>query len=129
MDRDACLLVNPSAGGGRAARVLPDVESELRRLGITFRTVRTTSLDHARDEAGAAAGQGEAVVTLSGDGLVGAICGVLAAVPGAVLGVLPGARGNDFARVLGIPLEPVPACGVLATGVVKPLDIGDVDGR
>src|SRR4051794_37318440 len=129
MDRDACLLVNPSAGGGRAARVLPDVEAELRRLGIAFRTVRTTSLDHARTEASAAAAQGEAVVTLSGDGLVGAICGVLAAVPGSLLGVLPGGRGNDFARVLGIPLEPVPACAVLAAGAVRALDIGDVDGR
>src|SRR3954468_19604695 len=99
MDRTACLLVTPSAGGGRAARVLPDVEAELRRLGIAFRTVLTTSLDHARAEAVAAAGQGEAVVTLSGDGLVGAICGVLAASPGSLLGVLPGGRGNDFARV------------------------------
>jgi YegS/Rv2252/BmrU family lipid kinase len=91
--------------------------------------VKTTSLDHARTEATAAAQQGEAVVTLSGDGLVGAICGVLAAVPDALLGVLPGGRGNDFARVLGIPLEPVPACAVLAEGQARALDIGDVDGR
>jgi YegS/Rv2252/BmrU family lipid kinase len=129
MDRDACLLVNPSAGGGRAARVLPDVEAELRRLGIAFRTVQTTSLDHARTEATSAAQAGEAVVTLSGDGLIGAICGVLAAVPDALLGVLPGGRGNDFARVVGIPLEPVPACQVLAGGTPRALDIGEVDGR
>src|SRR3954452_7629552 len=100
MDRDACLLVNPSAGGGRAARVLPEVEAELQRLGITFRTVQTRSLDHARDEATGAARAGEALITLSGDGLIGAICGVLAAFPGSLLGVLPGGRGNDFARVL-----------------------------
>src|SRR3954465_71487 len=129
MDRDACLLVNPSAGGGRAARVLPDVEAELRRLGIAFRTVQTTSLDHARGEATAAAQAGEAVVTLSGDGLIGAICGVLAEVPDSLLGVLPGGRGNDFARVLGIPLEPVPACAVLAAGAIRGPGHGDVDGR
>ena len=33
--------------------------------------------------------------------------------------MLPGGRGNDFARVLGIPLEPVAACDVLARGAVR----------
>jgi YegS/Rv2252/BmrU family lipid kinase len=129
MERDACLLVNPSAGGGRAARVLPDVEAELRRLGIAFRTERTRSLEHADELAQHAAAAGEAVVTLSGDGLIGRVAGTLAPVEGALLGVLPGGRGNDFARVLGIPLDPVPACRVLADGVPRSLDIGEVDGR
>jgi YegS/Rv2252/BmrU family lipid kinase len=129
MDRDACLLVNPSAGGGKAARVLPAVEAELRRLGIAFRTETTRSLEHAAELAAEAAGRGDAIVTLSGDGLIGHVVGVLRDVPDALLGVLPGGRGNDFARVLGIPREAVPACAVLAEGEVRELDIGDVDGR
>jgi YegS/Rv2252/BmrU family lipid kinase len=129
MDRDACLLVNPSAGGGKAARVLPDVEAELRRLGVSFRTERTRSLPHASELVTAAAARGEAIVTLSGDGLIGHVVGALRDVPDALLGVLPGGRGNDFARVLGIPLEAVAACAVLADGEVRELDIGDVEGR
>ncbi len=43
--------------------------------------------------------------------------------------MLPGGRGNDFARVLGIPLEPVPACAVLRHGETRRLDLGEVDGR
>jgi YegS/Rv2252/BmrU family lipid kinase len=129
MDRPACLLVNPSAGGGRAARALPDVEAELRRLAIAFRTEQTTSLEHARGLASTAAAAGETVVTLSGDGLIGSVVGALRHVPGSVLGVLPGGRGNDLARVLGIPRDPVAACAVLATGVVRDLDIGEVEGR
>src|SRR3954453_19856379 len=129
MDRDVCLLVNPSAGGGKAGRVLPDVEAELRRLSVSFRTDKTTSLAHASELAHAAADAGEAVVTLSGDGLIGSVVGALREVPGALLGVLPGGRGNDFARVLGIPLEAVPACEVVITGVPRPLDIGQVEGR
>jgi YegS/Rv2252/BmrU family lipid kinase len=129
MDRDACLLVNPSAGGGKAARVLPDVEAELRRLGVSFRTERTRSLPHASELVTAAAARGDAIVTLSGDGLIGHVVGALRDVPDALLGVLPGGRGNDFARVAGIPRDPVAACDVIANGVERPLDLGEADGN
>jgi YegS/Rv2252/BmrU family lipid kinase len=124
----ALLIVNPSAGGGRAARELPGVESELARLGVEHRTERTRSLEHGQELAVAAAGAGEIAVAFGGDGLVGAVAGALRGT-GGVLGVLPGGRGNDFARVLGIPLEPVPACGVLARGLVRELDLGEADGH
>jgi len=74
------------------------------------------------------AARGEVAVAFGGDGLVGAVAGALRNGDG-VLGVLPGGRGNDFARVLGIPLDPVAACGVLATGVERMLDLGEVGGR
>jgi YegS/Rv2252/BmrU family lipid kinase len=129
MARTVALLVNPSAGGGRAARVLPEVEAALRELGLAFRTEVTRDLGHARDLARTAAAAGEVTVTLGGDGLVGCVAGVLREAPGAVLGVLPGGRGNDFARVLGIPFAPRAACAVLAHGVERDLDVGDVGGR
>jgi YegS/Rv2252/BmrU family lipid kinase len=127
--RRVALLVNPSAGGGRAARALPSVEAELRRLGVPFHTEATRSLEHARELALAAADAGEVVVTLSGDGLIGAVAGALRGHDRAIMGVLPGGRGNDFARVSGIPLDPVAACAVIASGVARPMDVGDVGGR
>jgi len=129
MSRRICLIVNPSAGGGRACRVLPDVEAELGRLGVGYHTERTRDLEHARELAVAAADAREVAVTLSGDGLVGCVAGALRGREGAVLGVLPGGRGNDFARVLGIPRDPVQACEVIAHGREQALDVGDVDGR
>lgn len=129
VDRDVALLCNPSAGGGRAARILPRAEAALRSHGVAFRTSTTRDLEHARALAADAAAAGEAVVALGGDGLVGCVAGALRAVPDALLGVLPGGRGNDLARALGIPLEPGPACAVIAGGAVRVLDVGDVDGR
>jgi YegS/Rv2252/BmrU family lipid kinase len=124
------LLVNPHAGGGRAARVLPEAEAALRRLAVDFHTETTRSLEHARELARAAAHAGDAVFTLSGDGLVGAVAGVLHEHPGAVLGVLPGGRGNDFARVLGLPLDDVgAAAAALVAATERPLDLGLADGR
>jgi YegS/Rv2252/BmrU family lipid kinase len=129
VDRDVALLCNPSAGGGRAARILPRVEEELRALGIAFHTETTRDLEQARALAVAAATAGEATVTLGGDGLAGCVAGALRAVPGALLGVLPGGRGNDLARALGIPVDPRAACEVIATGRPRTLDLGEVGGR
>lgn len=129
LDRPVHLIVNPAAGGGRAARVLPAVEAALRGHGLEVRTERTRSIAHARELATAAVAAGAVPVTLSGDGLVGAVAGALAELDGAVMGVLPGGRGNDFARVAGIPADPVAACAVVAGGTPRPIDLGDVDGR
>lgn len=126
--RQLALIVNPSAGGGRAGHALPDVQDALRRLGLEHRVETTRSLEHAGQLAQEATERGEAAVAFGGDGLVGAVAGALMHSSG-VLGVLPGGRGNDLARVLGIPLEPVPACQVLAEGEVRPLDLGQAGDR
>jgi len=123
-----CLIVNPAAGGGKAGRLAPSVEAALRGHGLTVRREDTRDLAHARELARAAAERGETVIALSGDGMVGAIADELRSVPGAVIGVLPGGRGNDLARVLGIPADAVEACATLARGVARPVDLGLVAG-
>jgi YegS/Rv2252/BmrU family lipid kinase len=122
------LIVNPFAGGGRAARELNGVEAALRRLGLEHRVQRTRSLDHARELALAAAQAGEIAVAFGGDGLIGAVADALRQTDG-VLGVLPGGRGNDFVRMLGIPRSPPAACEVLAHGEVRRLDLGVIGER
>jgi YegS/Rv2252/BmrU family lipid kinase len=122
------LIVNPSAGGGRAGKALPSVQAALTALGLEHHVERTTSLEHARELARAAGAAGETALAFGGDGVIGAVASALRGGRG-VLGVLPGGRGNDFARVLGIPLDPRSACRVLVDGVVKALDLGEVDGQ
>jgi YegS/Rv2252/BmrU family lipid kinase len=124
-----CLIVNPAAGGGKSGRLAPALERTLRGHGLTVARAQTRDLQHARELAVEAARRGETVVALSGDGMVGAIADALRAVPGAVLGILPGGRGNDLARVLGIPEDPHAACATIATGAARPVDMGEVDGR
>jgi YegS/Rv2252/BmrU family lipid kinase len=126
--RRLALIVNPVAGGGRPARALPQVQAELRARGLEQRFEYTKSLAHARELALEAAAAGEVAVAFGGDGLIGAVAGALRHSDGLV-GILPGGRGNDLCRVLGIPLKPVAACAVLAAGVVRPLDLGEAGGR
>jgi YegS/Rv2252/BmrU family lipid kinase len=127
-DRSHLLLVNPASGGGRARKLLPEVEGELRRRQIAFRMIETRSLEHGVEEARRAADAGETPVVMSGDGLIGQVGGALAG-SGASLGILPGGRGNDLARVLGIPPEPAGAVAVLAQGHEREIDVGEVNGR
>jgi len=127
-DRRHLVLVNPSAGGGRARDLLPRLEGALRDRDLSYRLVMTTSLDHGVEEARASAGAGEIPVVMSGDGLIGQIGGVLAGTE-TPLGVIPGGRGNDFARVMGIPTEIPAAVELLATGTTRQIDVGEVNGR
>jgi len=127
-DRSHLVLVNPSAGGGRVRDLLPRLEGALRDHGIEHRLVMTTSLEHGIDEAREAAAAGEVPVVMSGDGLIGQIGGALAAT-GVPMGVIPGGRGNDFARVLGIPDEIPGAVALIASGATRKVDVGEVNGR
>ncbi len=122
------LLVNPSSGGGRALKILPRVEAALDARRVPFRVVRTKGLDHGVDKALAATGAGELPVVISGDGMVGAIGGALAGGE-APLGVVPVGRGNDLARVLGIPTDPEEAIAVVLAGHTRTIDIGEANGR
>jgi YegS/Rv2252/BmrU family lipid kinase len=122
------LIVNPSSGSGRGGELLPEVERQLRARRIEFGTVVTRSLAHGIDEARAAVGRGESPVVMSGDGLIGQIGGALAE-SGATMGIVPGGRGNDLARVLGIPTEPAEAVALLAQGTTREIDVGEVNGK
>ncbi len=123
------LIVNPSAGGGRALRIAPLAADALRRRGVDVATSRSEGLEHAGELAVAAALQGRAVVPVGGDGLVGAVADALRRLPESVIGLIPGGRGNDLARTLGIPDDTESAAAVVATGVARPLDLGTVIDR
>jgi len=122
------LLVNPASAHGQALKLLPRVEQELDARRIPFRVVRTRSLEDGVAGALAAVEANEVPVVISGDGLVGAIGGAMAGAE-TPLGIVPGGRGNDLARVLGIPTDPVAAVDVLATGEARRIDVGEANGK
>ncbi|HEX3692747.1 MAG TPA: diacylglycerol kinase family protein, partial [Solirubrobacteraceae bacterium] len=106
-----------------------DVRAALQGYGLEVRTELTRDLDHARALAHDGALAGETVVCLSGDGMIGAVADRLRELPDARLGILPGGRGNDLARVLGIDRDPIPACATIAGGRLRRLDLGEVAGK
>jgi YegS/Rv2252/BmrU family lipid kinase len=71
---------------------------------------------------------GEMPVVVGGDGLVGAVGGAMAGFE-TPLGIIPGGRGNDLCRVLGIPEEPELAVTALLDGETRLIDVGEVNGK
>lgn len=101
------LVVNPTAGKGRAGRVAAEVRSGLAAAGLD--PVDLSGDDEAqatsRARAGLAAGL-DALVVVGGDGMVHLGTNVVAgtAVP---LGIVAVGSGNDVARDLGLPVRRV----------------------
>lgn len=126
------LVLNPAAGGGRAARLLPGVLNRLRAGGAEVQTHQTTSLEGACAAARDAAGEVDAVVAMGGDGTAGACAAGLGQAGGAraALGLIPAGAGNDLARSLGLPhRSPLEAASLLATLPRRRADLGLVGGR
>jgi YegS/Rv2252/BmrU family lipid kinase len=122
------LLVNPSSAGGKTLKVLPRVEAALDARRAVFRVEKTRSLEHGVELALRAIELGEVPVVVSGDGLLGAVGGAMAGSE-TPLGLIPGGRGNDLARALGIPAEPEAAVDVVLAGRTRVIDVGEANGK
>jgi diacylglycerol kinase (ATP) len=99
------VILNPTAGGGRAGRMASAIQTELAARGLDTEVVLTTARGHAVELARAAAADHGLVVAAGGDGTIHEVAnGLLSAGVsgrGAGLAVLPIGTGNDFAKLLG----------------------------
>lgn len=123
--RSFTAVVNPAAGSDPSARLIP-VARWLREAGAEVAVEYSRSLEHAGDLAREAASKGHVVIAAGGDGMVGGLAGALVGT-GAVLGILPAGRGNDFARQLGLPEEPERLAELLLSAEPKPIDAIEVE--
>jgi diacylglycerol kinase (ATP) len=109
------LLVNPTAGKGRAVGIVAGVVERLRAGGADVAILIGRDVEHAKTLARTAIDDGaDAVVALGGDGMVHLALNVVAGTS-TPLGIVPAGTGNDLANHLGLPTkDPVAAAGVIA---------------
>ncbi|MGN0065123.1 MAG: diacylglycerol/lipid kinase family protein [Nocardioides sp.] len=102
--RSFTCLVNPHAGGAAGAAAVA-VARGLRESGARVEVIHSPGVAAARELASRATEAGDVVVAVGGDGMVASLAGrmVELADRGGVLGFVPSGRGNDFARMLGVP--------------------------
>lgn len=125
--RSYTALLNPISGGGHATEVLAPIAEVLRDAGAAVTVHATRGAEHAIELAARAAGQGDVVLAVGGDGLVrDAAGGVVPA--GGTLGIVPAGRGNDLGRALGLPTDPAGLARLLLDGPVRPIDVLEANG-
>ena len=127
MIRSYTFLVNPASGGGAAPGAVLPVARLLRDAGATVDVTYSPGPHAMHDLVEAAVGRGDVVVSVGGDGMLSSLAGLVAE-RDAVLGVVPAGRGNDFARMLGLPETPAEQARLLLEAPVRAVDLLAVTG-
>jgi diacylglycerol kinase (ATP) len=117
------VIVNPTAGGGRAARLIPWLRERLAlRPEVELFVTRRPGDAEERTRSAAARGH-DRVVAVGGDGTVQEVVNGLLGAGAGELGIVPIGTGNDLARSLGLPSEPGAAWTIAVGRDTRPIDV------
>lgn len=95
------VVANPTAGDGKAGRLIGKVNAILEQLGVDHEIRVSGSAEELEQLAHAAGEQGGIVAVLGGDGSVNLAVNGLAGTSG-TLAVLPAGTGDDFAKAIDV---------------------------
>lgn len=122
---EAHIILNPAAGRGAVRKIEADLLKAVSEQLGDVRAHRTESHGHATRIAKELKREGSLVIAAGGDGtidetvngLVGGNC---------TLGIIPTGSGNDFVKMLALPLDYVKAIEVIKRGRTMSMDLGKV---
>jgi diacylglycerol kinase (ATP) len=136
VSRKVTLVVNPTAGKGRAQELLPQVAGQFRDAGLALQILLSRDFAEAQRMTRDAVGDGvDVLAMMGGDGMMHLgvnTCAQHHLLGGhsTTLGLIPAGTGNDLCRGVGLdPKDPVAAAAVIAAGRSMPIDLIRVNGR
>jgi diacylglycerol kinase (ATP) len=124
--RHVAVVMNPTSGRGRGGRLVEPVAVRLLASGLPIQICAgRDAREAAALLAGFAAAGDTAIVALGGDGTVNLAAQAVAGTK-TPFGVIPAGSGNDIARALGVPTDPLGAADVvtrcLRSGQTRAID-------
>ena len=123
------LVVNPIAGNGLAQRTHERVRALLESSGIEYRSFVTQAPGDAEALCRNLARDGaEAVAVLGGDGTLNEVVNGLALSDVTCL-LVPCGTGNDFAKAMRLPKEPLAALEAQLSAPLGRIDLGRMNDR
>ncbi|MFS3130372.1 diacylglycerol kinase [Nocardioides sp. Bht2] len=127
---EVAVLVNPTAGKGRAAQLAPGIFARFEAAGLQVRKLVGRDGDDAEQLARAAVRDGvSALVAVGGDGLAHLATQAVAETE-TPLGIIPVGTGNDIARYLALPRTDLAAAvDVIVAGRTRTLDLARSGSR
>lgn len=133
--RRVTLVVNPSAGKGRAQELLPQVAGCLRDGGLALSILLSRDYAEARAMIDSAASTGGIVAVMGGDGMLhlglNAVAERYAGGDTSIaLAMIPAGTGNDLVRGLGLAAnDAIGAARLIVAGQTGRVDLIGVAGR
>jgi diacylglycerol kinase (ATP) len=133
VSRQIRLVVNPSAGKGRALELLPEVAGTLRDGGADLEIFLSRDFAEARAMIRHAVKDAvDVLAVMGGDGMMHlgintSAAAHLSGVSRTTLGLIPAGTGNDLCRGVGLkPHNAVAAASVIAAGYTRAVDLARV---
>jgi diacylglycerol kinase (ATP) len=126
------VILNPAAGGGRAAQSIAALQAAFEARGLAFELHLTERPGHGFDAVKSLKSD-DPIVVVGGDGTLHEVIGALLHDQDSsprTLGLIPLGTGDDFARGAGLPLGHMEkAIDVIAQGRIKVFDAARINGR
>lgn len=123
------VIINPTAGNGRSAKIGKLVLDRLTELGIAYQVFETTHSGHAADLARqCVAENAKCVLSIGGDGTAFEVAQGLINTR-TPLGIIPAGTGNDFIRSLKLPGTPLQVLDFILNNPARPVDIGIINEK
>jgi YegS/Rv2252/BmrU family lipid kinase len=116
------FIVNPTAGNGKAYRMIPKIEKLMKERNVDYKVFITKYPGHGTKLAEEASKSNfDIIVAVGGDGTVHEVINGINNTDVA-LGIIPLGTGNDFARYFRIPKNVDKALEILLKGKIKLID-------
>jgi YegS/Rv2252/BmrU family lipid kinase len=119
------IVLNPTAGRGRAEKIEKQIVEFLRRRNIVFHLEKTNGPLDATNLSNQLGKEYDIIVAVGGDGTVNEVAtGLIGST--ASLAIFPTGSGNDFNKIIGISTKLEVAFDSILSGTKKLIDLGSV---
>jgi diacylglycerol kinase (ATP) len=126
------VILNPAAGGGRAAQSIAALQAAFEARGLAFQLHLTERAGGGFDLVQGLGGH-DPIIVVGGDGTLHEVIGALLQHQDSsprTVGLIPLGTGDDFARGAGLPLGNLDqALDLIARGRIKVFDAGRINGQ
>ena len=124
------FIVNKQAKSGSGLKIWNKINDYLKAAKVDFKVYNTMYKKHAMEIAGRISGldmKDKHIVVVGGDGTINEVVNGISDYKNVTLSVIPTGSGNDFARGLGLPKDPIEGLkNILNCGNEEWMDLGRV---
>lgn len=122
------LILNPAAGRGASQKSEQQVIKLSKEYFSSFQLHKTTAPGHAVEITKKFAGKNSTIIAVGGDGTIHEVVnGIMES--DSTFGIIPLGSGNDFIKMLNLPLDLESAFEVIKNNKVMMVDVGKLNDR